>query len=52
MSEKPKSDLDVIVGSNVVYAQKIERLDPYLFPAMEKSKSDLKSRIDRALASL
>lgn len=40
---------DVYVGTNVSYAQKIERLDPYLYPSFLSSKNKLYSRIKRIL---
>jgi len=52
LSRKPKKELDVHVGSNVKYAHKIEVLDPYLVPAMEKNRNGLKERLTSALSSL
>ena len=45
-------ELDVIVGTNVVYAQKIERLDSYLFWAFEKNKAPLTRRLRNIINSL
>ena len=52
LSESPRNDLDIFVGTNVVYANFIERIDPYLFPAMEKSKAGLQRRLKNILQSI
>jgi hypothetical protein len=41
LSEAPFNELEVYVGTNVVYAHRIERLDPYLVPAYENGKKML-----------
>jgi len=38
-------DDEVLVGTNVEYGQKMEAIDPYLFPAFESSKAGLRSRL-------
>jgi hypothetical protein len=43
---------DVFVGTGVNYAQKIERLYPYLFPAFENSKRFLNTNIKNALRNI
>ena len=45
----PRNDLDVIVGTNVSYAQKIERLDSYLMAPFERAKPKLERRLRNIL---
>jgi phage gpG-like protein len=49
ITEESIGENDVIVGTNVVYARKIERLDPYLFPAFEQVRPKLARRLSKIL---
>ncbi len=52
LRERIRNNLDVYVVTNVIYAQKIERLDSYLFWAFERSKPGLQRRLHAILNSL
>ena len=43
---------DVVVGTNVEYATKMEALDPYLFPAFENAKPILRKRLKEAVKKI
>jgi hypothetical protein len=48
----PVKDLKVSFGTDVPYAQKIERLDSFIYNNFEASKSEFKKNIDNVLKEL
>ena len=49
LSISPKHKFEVVVGTNVIYAVYVERRYPYLFPALENSRSALLQRLKSAI---
>jgi hypothetical protein len=49
LSEMPRNEMEVIVGTNVVYATVIHRLTPYLLSAFEGASNKLLNRFKKAI---
>lgn len=49
LSKKPSHELEVYVGTNVVYANYIHRMTPYLLSAFEGAKAKLLFNLKKAI---
>jgi hypothetical protein len=51
-TDRPRNNMDIVVGTNVVYARHIERIDSYIYYAYKKAMPALKRRINNMIRGL